>query len=131
MGGGEASVTANHDGGDSDTEKNAAAGGCSGNQVTVNIRCSNGSKFAVQVSLGNTVGSFKSLVAQQCDIPAEQQRLIYKGRILKDEQTLESYGKSIIIYLFNFHVRNACTPGNLFFFKKKKFNCLQPFILVA
>jgi ubiquilin len=25
-------------------------------------------------------------------VPAPQQRLIYKGRILKDEQTLESYG---------------------------------------
>ncbi|KAK4754626.1 hypothetical protein SAY87_002730 [Trapa incisa] len=59
--------------------------------VNVHIRCSNGSKFTVRTSLGSTVGSFKQVLARNCDVPAEQQRLIYKGRILKDEQTLESY----------------------------------------
>lgn len=38
------------------------------------------------------MGAFKEVVAGSCDVPAPQQRLIYKGRILKDEQTLESYG---------------------------------------
>ncbi|XP_021774447.1 ubiquitin domain-containing protein DSK2b-like [Chenopodium quinoa] len=61
-------------------------------EVSVNIRCSNGSKFSVKTTLDSNVGAFKSLVAQNCDVPAEQQRLIYKGRILKDDQTLESYG---------------------------------------
>ncbi|XP_027345573.1 ubiquitin domain-containing protein DSK2a-like isoform X2 [Abrus precatorius] len=60
--------------------------------VNINVRCSHGSKFSVQISLDSTVGSFKDLVARNCDIPAEQQRLIYKGRILKDDQTLQSYG---------------------------------------
>nr|KJB32741.1 hypothetical protein B456_005G258800 [Gossypium raimondii] len=60
--------------------------------VTVNIRCSNGTKFTVRTNLESTVGSFKALLAQNCDIPADQQRLIYKGRILKDDQTLQSYG---------------------------------------
>ncbi|KAM7510845.1 hypothetical protein LguiB_009720 [Lonicera macranthoides] len=70
------------------TESNNAGGA-----VTVNVRCSNGSKFSVQIRLESTVGSFKSVLAQNCDIPAEQQRLIYKGRILKDDQSLESYGE--------------------------------------
>ncbi|GAV83042.1 ubiquitin domain-containing protein, partial [Cephalotus follicularis] len=61
-------------------------------KVTVNIRCSNGSKFSVQIQLESTVDSFKSLLAEKCDIPSDQQRLIYKGRILKDDQTLQSYG---------------------------------------
>ncbi|KAK4416900.1 Ubiquitin domain-containing protein DSK2b [Sesamum alatum] len=61
-------------------------------EVTVNIRCSNGSKFAVQVKLNSTVEFFKSILAQKCEIPLQQQRLIYKGRILKDDQTLQSYG---------------------------------------
>ncbi|GMP26962.1 hypothetical protein CsSME_00003170 [Camellia sinensis var. sinensis] len=47
--------------------------------------------FSVQITLVSTVGSFKSVLAHNCDIPAEHQRLIYKGRILKDDQTLQSY----------------------------------------
>ncbi|XP_010935273.1 ubiquitin domain-containing protein DSK2a isoform X2 [Elaeis guineensis] len=68
----------------------AAAGGEGG--ATVHIRCSNGSKFSIQAVLDSTVGSFKAVLAEKCDVPAEQQRLIYKGRILKDDQTLASYG---------------------------------------
>jgi ubiquilin len=60
--------------------------------ATLNIRCANGSKFTVRADLAATVGAFKEVVAGSCDVPAPQQRLIYKGRILKDEQTLESYG---------------------------------------
>ncbi|GMH02907.1 hypothetical protein Nepgr_004746 [Nepenthes gracilis] len=67
-------------------------GVASGEEVSLNIRCSNGSKFSVRTGLDSTVGAFKSKVAQNCDVPADQQRLIYKGRILKDDQTLESYG---------------------------------------
>ncbi|KAJ8450795.1 hypothetical protein Cgig2_032420 [Carnegiea gigantea] len=63
-----------------------------GEEVAVNIRCSNGSKFTVRTSLDSTVCAFKLLVAQNCDVPAQHQRLIYKGRILKDDQTLHSYG---------------------------------------
>lgn len=61
-------------------------------EVNVNVRCSNGSKFSVKASLELTVGEFKGVLAQNCDVPPEQQRLIYKGRILKDDQTLVSYG---------------------------------------
>ncbi|XP_058098518.1 ubiquitin domain-containing protein DSK2b-like isoform X2 [Magnolia sinica] len=68
------------------------SGSGSGSIVTVHIRCSNGSKFSVQTGLDATVGDFKSVLAGSCDVPAQQQRLIYKGRILKDDQTLESYG---------------------------------------
>uniref|UniRef100_A0A0D6QX22 Ubiquitin-like domain-containing protein n=1 Tax=Araucaria cunninghamii TaxID=56994 RepID=A0A0D6QX22_ARACU len=59
---------------------------------TIHIRCSNGSKFSVEAELVATVAAFKVLLAEKCEIPAEQQRLIYKGRILKDENTLQSYG---------------------------------------
>uniref|UniRef100_A0ACD5TMS4 Uncharacterized protein n=1 Tax=Avena sativa TaxID=4498 RepID=A0ACD5TMS4_AVESA len=60
--------------------------------ATLNIRSANGTKFTVQADLGSTVGAFKEVVTGSSDVPAPQQRLIYKGRILKDEQTLESYG---------------------------------------
>jgi hypothetical protein len=74
-------------GGGGESPPAAAAAG-----ATLHIRCANGSKFTVQADLGATVGSFKAVVAGSCAVPAPQQRLIYKGRILKDEQTLESYG---------------------------------------
>lgn len=61
-------------------------------EVNIHIRCSSGSKFSVRTRLDLTVGSFKAVLAQNCDVPSDQQRLIYKGRILKDDQTLESYG---------------------------------------
>nr|GLL19088.1 ubiquitin domain-containing protein DSK2b-like isoform X1 [Ipomoea trifida] len=94
MGGGDANVAGNNDGDNSKNNENSAAAACGsdGEAVNINIRCSNGSKFSVQATLDSSVGSFKSLLAQHCDIPSEQQRLIYKGRILKDEQTLDSYG---------------------------------------
>lgn len=88
MGGGDTSAAAKED------NANNATGGDQ-KVVTINVRCSNGSKFSVQVTLESSVGTFKSTLAQHSDIPAEQQRLIYKGRILKDEQTLESYGNII------------------------------------
>ncbi|CAH9098431.1 unnamed protein product [Cuscuta epithymum] len=94
-GGGDADVAANIDGDNSKKNEDSLTdvpGSDSSGAVTINIRCSNGSKFSVQVNLTSSVGSFKSLLSQRCDIPAEQQRLIYKGRILKDEQTLDSYG---------------------------------------
>lgn len=85
-------------GGEADSSQPLTAeGGAGGEAVAVNVRCSNGSKFSVTTSLDSTVESFKELIAQNSDVPANQQRLIYKGRILKDDQTLLSYGNLLII----------------------------------
>ncbi|XP_039055051.1 ubiquitin domain-containing protein DSK2b-like [Hibiscus syriacus] len=78
--------------GNSSESRLGGNGGGEEEGVMVNIRCSNGTKFTVRTSLESSVGSFKALLAQNCDIPADHQRLIYKGRILKDDQTLQSYG---------------------------------------
>ncbi|KAE8711715.1 Ubiquitin domain-containing protein DSK2b [Hibiscus syriacus] len=83
------------EGDSSESRVGGSGGGGGGGEegvAVVNIRCSNGTKFTVRTSLESSVGSFKALLAQNCDIPADQQRLIYKGRILKDDQTLKSYG---------------------------------------
>ncbi|CAN6481092.1 unnamed protein product [Victoria cruziana] len=78
--------------GDSGEQTELVSGSGEEEGIIVNIRCSNGSKFTVRAVLGSSVAAFKSVVAKSCEIPADQQRLIYKGRILKDDQTLESYG---------------------------------------
>lgn len=93
---------------DGDSSEHRIEGGGDGEEglsVTVNIRCSNGSKFSVRASIDSTVGTFKSILAQNCDIQADQQRLIYKGRILKDDQTLVSYG---MFYSFCFSLWVLC-----------------------
>ncbi|KAI5065034.1 hypothetical protein GOP47_0019729 [Adiantum capillus-veneris] len=61
-------------------------------KATVHIRCTSGSKFSVEVSLDTTIGAFKPLLVEGSGVAADQQRLIYKGRVLKEECTLESYG---------------------------------------
>ncbi|KAF8377706.1 hypothetical protein HHK36_031090 [Tetracentron sinense] len=58
------------DGGDSGEASDSIVGG----RVTINIRCSNGSKFSVQIGLESTVAVFKAILAQNCDTPVEQQR---------------------------------------------------------
>eukprot|EP00245_Coleochaete_scutata_P005291 TRINITY_DN18734_c0_g1_i1.p1 TRINITY_DN18734_c0_g1~~TRINITY_DN18734_c0_g1_i1.p1 ORF type:complete len:529 (+),score=129.78 TRINITY_DN18734_c0_g1_i1:144-1730(+) len=61
--------------------------------INVQIKVSNGSKFTAEgVDVSWTVRDFKESLVEKSEIVAEQQRLIYKGRVLKDESTLESYG---------------------------------------
>lgn len=60
--------------------------------VALYIRDTRGNDFLVWADLGDTVWEFKVDFARSCNVPAARQRLIYKGRILKDDQTLASYG---------------------------------------
>jgi hypothetical protein len=62
--------------------------------TTIHVKATSGSKITLEVDLRVTVGSLKTTLAaaDKADIPAPQQRLIYKGHVLKDEKTLESYG---------------------------------------
>ncbi|CAN6485064.1 unnamed protein product [Victoria cruziana] len=72
--------------------KEVRAGDGDGGSVTVNIQCSGGSNFTVWAELGSTVAVFKAILAARCEVPVGQQHLVYKGRILDDDQTLGSYG---------------------------------------
>ncbi|GAU48737.1 hypothetical protein TSUD_192360 [Trifolium subterraneum] len=60
--------------------------------VNINVRYFNGSRFSVQVALESTVESFKVLIVGNSGIPIQNQRLIYKGKILQNDQSLQSYG---------------------------------------
>jgi ubiquilin len=60
--------------------------------VKVNVKSSNGKTVPLDADVTSTVGAFKASIADQVEIPAAQQRLIFSGKVLKDEQTLESYG---------------------------------------
>eukprot|EP01092_Planopodium_desertum_P005056 TRINITY_DN2143_c0_g2_i13.p1 TRINITY_DN2143_c0_g2~~TRINITY_DN2143_c0_g2_i13.p1 ORF type:complete len:610 (-),score=66.62 TRINITY_DN2143_c0_g2_i13:181-1926(-) len=60
--------------------------------VTVNIKVSTGQKYTVAAPVEATVAEFKELLSKTTEVPAEQQRLIFAGRVLKDHETLASYG---------------------------------------
>lgn len=107
-------------GGDSGEESGAPAAPV----VTVHIRCSNGNKFSVRTELDATVRAFKAAVATSCDVPAEQQRLIYKGRILKDEQTLSSYG---IVYIYIYIILYFFSLFNLLNCFRIRLGCREEF----
>ncbi|EDO14701.1 hypothetical protein Kpol_1068p11 [Vanderwaltozyma polyspora DSM 70294] len=48
-------------------------------------------KWEVTVDVSNTVLQLKEEIAKVSEIPVENQRLIYSGKILKDDQVLEFY----------------------------------------
>lgn len=58
----------------------------------LNIKCTNGDKFSVQASPDTLIQDLRSIIEEKHAVPADQQRLIFKGHVLKDEKTLGSYG---------------------------------------
>jgi len=60
--------------------------------VNINVKCSpRGQKITLDVDTELTVEEFKALVEEKSQIPAAEQRLIYKGHVLRDPRTLQSY----------------------------------------
>lgn len=64
--------------------------------ITVKIRSSVGSTFELQIDPdGLTVGDLKQLLTDHiAGATAADLRLVYSGRILKDPDTLSTYGMS-------------------------------------
>ena len=60
-------------------------------QWTLTVRCSSGKTFQWSGSRAASVAEFKEAIAGDAEVPADQQRLIYKGRALQNEQLLTFY----------------------------------------
>ena len=54
---------------------------------------SGGPNIVVQTDKTKRIADVKEAVATEASIPATEQRLIYKGQVLKDDRTVESYGE--------------------------------------
>jgi len=58
----------------------------------ISIKATGGEKYTVTVdSEEMTVKQLKEELEKQCNIPADSQRLIYKGYVLRDQRTVDSY----------------------------------------
>lgn len=62
-------------------------------QLTFNVKASNDQKFVLTLPLSTTIGDVKNKLAgpDHADVPAERIRLIYSGRVLKNEDTLSTH----------------------------------------
>ena len=61
-------------------------------ELKLTIRSSNADKTEVVADPSISVGEFKRLISEKVSVTPELQRLIYKGRVLKDDCTLQFYG---------------------------------------
>lgn len=59
--------------------------------ITLNFKGPGGKEFSVSVTEEMTVLELKEKCIEHVDIPVEAQRLIYKGKILKDKEKLSFY----------------------------------------
>ena len=60
-------------------------------EITIYIKSSNADRTEVLAEPTMTILEFKEKIAEQISIEPASQRLIYKGRVLKDECTLKFY----------------------------------------
>ena len=61
----------------------------------INVKpTSGGDKLTLDVEETMTIAELKEALTALSSIPVEEQRLIYKGQVLKNERTVESYGKA-------------------------------------
>ncbi|RAK87713.1 ubiquitin-like protein DskB [Aspergillus costaricaensis CBS 115574] len=62
-------------------------------QITFNVKSSNDAKYTLTLPSSTSVSDLKEKLSssEYADTPAERQRLIYSGRVLKDNETLATY----------------------------------------
>lgn len=59
--------------------------------ITFSVKSSNDTKYTVSLPPITPVTELKNKLAELSGVPADRQRLIYSGRVMKDEETLATY----------------------------------------
>ncbi|KAL1950876.1 hypothetical protein VTO73DRAFT_25 [Trametes versicolor] len=63
----------------------------SSSEISINVKGPSELKLQISISTDKTVTELKQAIAEKSDVPADRQRLIYSGRVLKDEDALVTY----------------------------------------
>ncbi|KAI0696891.1 hypothetical protein C8T65DRAFT_663127 [Cerioporus squamosus] len=63
----------------------------SSSEIVINVKGPSELKLQITISTDKTVADLKQSIAEKSDVPADRQRLIYSGRVLKDEDALSTY----------------------------------------
>ncbi|KAK7686493.1 hypothetical protein QCA50_010091 [Cerrena zonata] len=63
----------------------------SDSEIQINIKGPSELKLQITITPDKTVLDLKEAIAEKSDVPADRQRLIYSGRVLKDEDILSVY----------------------------------------
>ncbi|ORM41323.1 uncharacterized protein BXIN_0796 [Babesia sp. Xinjiang] len=61
------------------------------NMLDLNFRLVSGKAIALSVPSDKLISHIKTSIARECDIAAENQRLIFRGQLLNNERTIGSY----------------------------------------
>lgn len=59
-------------------------------QIFIRIRTADRCQFRLAVSLHSSVAQLKELLSDRCKLPPARQKLIYQGRLLRDEEILDA-----------------------------------------
>jgi len=62
-----------------------------GSEIQVNIKGPSELKLQISITTDKTVKELKEAIAEKADVEADRQRLIYSGRVLKDDDLLSVY----------------------------------------
>lgn len=86
-------------------------------KITVFIKpTATAEKITLEIETSSSVADLKEAIACKQPIIAAEQRLIYKGQILKDERTVESYGTVLCWLSRRFLCQEQDTTPHLGFF---------------
>ncbi|KAF9225119.1 hypothetical protein BS17DRAFT_807508 [Gyrodon lividus] len=86
----------------------------SDSEIQINVKGPSELKLQITISTDKTVLELKQAIAEKSDVEADRQRLIYSGRVLKDEDQLLVYKiqSSHTIHMVKGVSRSAASPSS-------------------
>ncbi|KAG8389838.1 hypothetical protein BUALT_Bualt01G0020100 [Buddleja alternifolia] len=89
------------------------SGGSSESTFQLNVKTLDSRIYSFHVDKNITVSAFKEKIASQSGVPVGQQRLIFRGKVLKDDHLISEYSKfSNLCHLCDVYLKNIIDVEN-------------------